>query len=100
MSVYHDCNPGDKIYVIQGFVAKPYIDESGHFLSEKSIELDIGDSVEYIDWNDKYIGDNLIRIVSYKLNDTGELLEAAETFFVTEEVWEELIEYFKNKFSC
>ncbi|WP_141505292.1 hypothetical protein [Paenibacillus luteus] len=97
MSVYHDCKPGDKIYVIQGFVAKSYIDESGLFSSEKSIELDIGDTVQYIDWNDKYTGDNMIRMVSYILYETGELLEAAETFFVTEEVWEELSEYFKTK---
>ncbi|WP_188890407.1 hypothetical protein [Paenibacillus radicis (ex Gao et al. 2016)] len=82
--------------MIEGFIAKPYFDEEDNFDIMASTRLDVGDSVEYIDWYDKYVGDNLYKNIQYKHHITGEILGAVETYFVTEEVWNGLLDYFKN----
>ncbi|MFX3634246.1 MAG: hypothetical protein ACE3L7_17070 [Candidatus Pristimantibacillus sp.] len=97
MSVSHDCLIGDTIYVIEGFIAKPIFDEEDNFDITNSYELEVGDTVEYVDWYNEYIGDKLFTTIKYKYKLTGEILSAVETYFVTEEVWNELDLYFKQK---
>ncbi|MFD0675601.1 MULTISPECIES: hypothetical protein [unclassified Paenibacillus] len=97
MSVSTECRKGDLIYVIDGFIAKTSIDENSNFDKPHLKELKVGEFVYFLDWTNKQIGDNFYSIIRYK-DKSGEELEAVETYFVTEDVWNGLREYFKNDF--
>ncbi|WP_339279772.1 hypothetical protein NYE40_08300 [Paenibacillus sp. FSL W8-1187] len=99
MSVSHDSLVGDTIYVIEGFIAKFVLDQDGNFDSTKSIELAVGDKVEYMDWFIKNSTDNPYRMITYKHPLTGDTLAALESYFVTKSVWEELKNYFHKNTS-
>lgn len=58
---------------------------------EKSIHFFIGDKVYFLDWYDDYIGDTYIKFK----DEDGKIFSAVESFFVTEDVWEGLKDYFK-----
>lgn len=96
MSVSHDCLAGDKIYVIEGFVAKLMFDEEENFDITNSIKLEVGEAVEYVDWYDEHVGDNIFKKIKYKYHLSEEILSAVESYFVTEEVWNGLIDYFNQ----
>lgn len=98
MSVSSESRKGDRIYVIEGFLAKPFIDDDGLLDSSKSKELDTGDSVTFLDWSLEAVRDNLEYFIHYTDN-TGEELKAVESYFVTEEVWNGLRDYF-TKILC
>ena len=96
LSVSTECRTGDRIFIIEGFISKLFYDDEGNFDISQSKELTIGDSVCFIEHFDKQIGDNQFTMIRY-MDNTGEDLEAVETYFVTEDVWNNLMKYFSNK---
>ncbi|SFE49780.1 hypothetical protein SAMN05216378_3330 [Paenibacillus catalpae] len=95
MSVSSESRKGDRIYVIEGFIAKIVTDNKGHFDLLRSNELDIGDTVVFLDWSLETVGDELEIFIHY-VDNNGEELKAKETYFVTEDVWNNLRAYFTS----
>lgn len=94
MSVTTECLTGDLIYVIEGFFAHTEFDCEGNLDLENSVELDVGDTVIYQDWFYNKLDDNILIMVKYKLPDQDEYRSAVGSYFVTEEVWNGLREFF------
>jgi hypothetical protein len=94
MSVTSECLTGDLIYVIEGFIAHTEFDSEGNLDLENSIELEVGDTVIYQDWFYRKLDDNILIMVKYKLADQDLYWSAIESYFVTEEVWNELRKFF------
>lgn len=95
MSVSSECRSGDSIYVIEGFISMDKFDNRGYLDVENSLEQKIGDRVTYLDWFNNYIGDNLYTMIKFR-DIHGNEIEAVETYFVTEEVWNGLSQYFMS----
>jgi len=100
MSVSWECKAEDNdiIYFIDSCCIEAVIDEKGVFNEEISIQYKIGDRVFYLDSYDEMVGDNRYTKIKFK-DETGKCFSAVETFFVTEDVWEGLKEYFKLYFN-
>lgn len=94
MSVSVECIQGDRIFVIEDFLSKTKLNEDHEIDMEQSKELTIGDFVYYQDWSLESIGTNTFTVIKF-IDSCGEELEAVESYFVTEEVWNNLKEYFK-----
>jgi hypothetical protein len=95
LSVSSECRSGDSIYIIEGFISKTNFDNQGLVDIENSLEQQIGNKVIYLDWFNKNIGDNLYTMIKYK--DSYDIeIEAVETYFVTEKVWNGLEKHFNN----
>ena len=94
MSVSNESLIGDWIYVIEGFIAQTVVNSEGSLDLENSIELKVGDAVIYQDWYYEKRDDNISIMIKYKQSDSEEYWNALETYFVTEEVWVGLREYF------
>ncbi|MBY9079732.1 hypothetical protein [Paenibacillus sp. CGMCC 1.18879] len=94
MSVTSECSTGDLIYVIEGFVAHTVFDCDGNLDLENSIELAVGDTVIYQDWFYNKIDDNILIEIKYKPSNKDECWSAVESYFVTEDVWNGLKEFF------
>jgi len=97
MSVSWECEAGenDNIYFIDNCCIKVAIDENGAFDEENSIEFKIGNMVYFLDWFDEMVGDNKYTMIKFK-DENGRVFSAVESFFVTDNVWEGLKEYFKD----
>jgi hypothetical protein len=93
MSVSSECKHGDSIYIIESFI-EPTIDKNGLLDMQNSIEHKVGEKVIYLNWYYKNIGDNQGIFIKFQ-DETKGIFSAAETYFVTEDVWNGLRDYFK-----
>lgn len=100
MSVSWECKIGenDNIYFIDNCFIEATIDENGVFDEENSINFKIGDKVYFLDWFYEMVGDNGNIMIKFK-DELGRVFSADESFFVTEDVWEDLKAYFKDYYS-
>lgn len=96
MSVSVECKAGvnDNIYFIDNCCVVDITDETGVFDEEKSVEYFVGDKVYFLDWYDEMIGDNLYTKIKFR-DEMGRKYSAVESFFVTDDVWEGIKNYFK-----
>jgi len=96
MSVSTECKAieNDVIYFIENCCIDTAIDDDGMLDQEKSIEFFIGDKVYFIDWFDDCVGENRYTFIKFK-DENGKIFSAIESFFVTEDVWEGLKDYFR-----
>lgn len=89
MSVSWECRAGenDVIYFIDNCIADV----------DKSIEYKVGDKVQYLECSYGMVGDNQEILIRFKDNQ-NRIYTVVESFFVTEDVWEGLKNYFKEYF--
>ena len=52
----------------------------------------------YLDWFDEKHGNYVDTMISFK-DENGKVFSTLETFFVTEDIWEGLKDYFKRYFN-
>jgi hypothetical protein len=99
MSITNECKAGvnDIIYFIDNCCAELVTDENGIYDEEKSLEYLIGDKVCYLDWYNKTVGDNIFTMIKFK-DEKGRINSAVESYFVTEDVWDGLRNYFSASF--
>jgi len=93
MSVSNECKYGDNIYIIESFIELS-IDRNGLLDIDNSIEHKVGEKVIYLDWYWKNTRDNQKTFIKFQ-DKNGRISSAAETYFVTEDVWNGLRDYFK-----
>jgi hypothetical protein len=98
MSVSVECKAGENenIYIIDNFSITGF-DENGKIDEGKTTNYHIGDRMFFLDWYDEMIGDNLYTKIKCR-DETGREFSAIESFFVTEDVWQGLHDYFKEYF--
>jgi hypothetical protein len=96
MSVSHDSLPGDVLYVLESFIAEIHFDQDENLDVVNSIELNVGDKVQFVDWYYKHIENNINLMIKYKCLDNEKVFSAIESYFVTEEVWIGLRDYFRE----
>lgn len=99
MSVSVECKAGinDVIYIIDNFIT-PVLDKDGKLDIENSFDHKVGDRVYYIDWYHEMVGDNPYVMIKFK-DDEGREFSAIESYFVTADVWQNLLTYFSRYFT-
>lgn len=96
MSVSTECKPivNDVIYFIENCCIDIGIDDNEMYEEEKVIDFFIGDKVYFLDWFDDCIGENRYTYIKFK-DENGKIFSVIESYFVTEDIWEGLKNYFQ-----
>ncbi|MFM1652566.1 hypothetical protein ACI7RC_10765 [Brevibacillus sp. B_LB10_24] len=92
MSISSECRKGDNIFVIEAFVTELVLQENSIIDEEKTKEYHVGKKLTYLD-RSYGKGDNKDILIKFQ-DENGCVSSAVETYFVTENVWRGLLEYF------
>jgi len=94
MSVSNECKYGDSIYIIESFI-EPIIDRNGLLDMDSFIEYKVAEKVIYLDWYCKTMGDSQYTFIKFQ-DINGRISSEVETYFVTEDMWNGIRDYFKH----
>jgi len=98
MSVSDECKAGvnDVIYFTEDCCAGVAIDKDGKWDVERSTFFRVGDKVYFLDWFENKQDTYSNTMIKFKA-ENGKVYSALEAFFVTEDVWEGLKDYFSTQ---